>query len=58
MFLNQGVYFVFALGGEAVEIVGKAFGFIIYVLTSVPKEAFDFVGLLLPQVALEEHLHG
>jgi hypothetical protein len=56
--LNEGVYFVFAGGGEAVEIVCKAFGFIIYVFAGVPEEEFDFVGFLLAEVALEEHLHG
>ena len=56
--LDEGIDFVFALGGDAVDVVCKAFGFIIYVVAGTPEKALDFFRFLLAEVALEEHLHG
>jgi hypothetical protein len=56
--LDEGIDLVFALGGEAVEVVGKAAGLVVDIFARVPEEGCDLFWLLLAEVALEEHLHG
>jgi hypothetical protein len=56
--LDKGVYLVLTLCSQAMEIVRKAFGFIIYVFAGVPEETLYLLGFLLAEVALEEHLHS
>ena len=56
--LDEGVDLLLPGGGYAVEIFGKTSSLGVYVVDGGPEEFADFVGSLLTEVALEEHLHG
>jgi hypothetical protein len=55
---DESVDLGLAGGGYAVEVFGEAPGLGVYVCGGGPEEFADFVGGLLAEVALEEHLHG